>query len=302
MSSKTRRASFWASAAAHARDAMAHAAFPRRLLGASALAIYAFSAYPIAEPTSEWSLSLAQGSDAIELERHDAFAAHVRSVAARVGVKNPERLSIRVGEETAGASLGANVSIGHRGACMLLPAELYDAFYATPAERAEHDLPSRDEVNFVLAHESAHIAKNHAVVSAAALPLSMLACCFLVAKIPNTLLASAVGCAVLMGSNTLLSWRIEHEADHVAAAHGYARGGIHCFERKLSRNCELRLLVDASVLITEEGNYLGDAAHPLLTWRIRHLEQLLANATSTPAHDGHVLESLDAGCRYCFKV
>ncbi|TYZ67305.1 hypothetical protein PybrP1_003831, partial [[Pythium] brassicae (nom. inval.)] len=240
--------------------------------------MYAFSSYPIAEPTSDFSLSLAQGADSIELDRRDPFAANVRAVAARIGVKDPERLSIRVGEQTNGASLGTNATIGQRGACVILPAELYDAFHATPAQRQRFDLPDRDEIDFVLAHESAHIAKNHLLLSGAFLPVSLMSTCWLIKKVPNKLVATVAGTIALVGSNMLLSWRIEHEADHVAAAHGYARGGIHCFERKLSRNCEMRSAL-RSRLITKEGNYLGDAAHPLLTSRIQHL-QLIADAAA----------------------
>lgn len=278
----------WTFAVTQAHRMISNAAFTRRFVSASALAMYAFSSYPIAEPTSNFSLSLAQGTDSVELERQDPFAINVRSVAARVGVKDPERLSIRIGDETSGASLGANATIRRRGACIILPSELYEAFHATPAMREQYDIPSKDEINFVLAHESAHIAKNHSVVSGTFLPLSMLGCCYMIKKIPNKLVATVAGVATLVGGNTLLSWRIEHEADHVAAEHGYARGGIHCFERKLSRNCELRTLLQTK-MITERGNYLGDTAHPLLTWRIHHLQRI-ADATS------------HSGCKYCLKV
>jgi|UniRef100_K3XA10 hypothetical protein len=279
------------------RAMMSTAAFSRRFIGASALAMYAFSSYPIAEPTSDFSLSLAQGSDSVELDRRDPFAINVRNVAAHVGVKNPERLSIRVGEETAGASMGANVTIGRRGACIILPVELYEAFHATPAIRKKYDLPGKDEINFVLAHESAHIAKNHSVISGTFLPLSMVTCCYLIKKIPNKVLASAFGCLALVGGNTFLSWRIEHEADHVAAERGYAHGGINCFERKLSRNCELRTLLNTH-MITKQGNYLGDTAHPLLTSRIHHLK-LIADARASDATSALHAHS---GCKYCLRV
>ncbi|TYZ63632.1 hypothetical protein PybrP1_008995 [[Pythium] brassicae (nom. inval.)] len=278
---------------------MSKAAFTGRLVGVSTVALCAFACAPIANPTSAYSLRLAKGADAIELDSRDAFAVHVRNVAARVGVQHPERLSVRVGEETAGASLGANALIARRGACMVLPAELYDAFHATPAEREMFDLPCKDEINFVLAHESAHIAKNHAVVSGLALPTSMVAICFAAHKIPNKVLAAALGCAALVGGNTLLSWRIEHEADHVAAEHGYASGGINCFERRLFHNCELRALRHSN-LITETGNYLGDTAHPLLTWRISHLK-LLVDEAANVASDNNAFQT-SSGCAYCLKV
>lgn len=277
---------------------MSKASVAARLVGVSTVALCVFTAIPIAEPTSAYSLRLAQATDAIELDRRDAFAINVRKVAARVGVKHPERLSIHVGESTAGASLGANATISSRGACMVLPTELYEAFHATPAEREMFDLPCKEEVNFVLAHESAHIAKNHAIVSGVFLPASMIAICYAAHKTPNKLLAAALGCATLIGGNTLLSWRIEHEADHVAAEHGFARGGINCFERRLFRNCELREMRHSN-LITEKGNYLGDTAHPLLTSRIRHLKLIVEEAASA-ASDDDALQS--SGCAYCLRV
>lgn len=280
---------------------LSNAAFTRRFVSASALAMYAFSSYPIAEPTSDFSLSLAQGADSVELDRRDPFAANVRAVAARIGVKDPERLSIRVGEETTGASLGANATINRHGACVILPAELYDAFHATPAQRQRFDLPDRDEIDFVLAHESAHIAKNHLLLSAAFLPVSLLSTCWLIKKVPNKLVATVAGTLALVGSNVLVSWRIEHEADHVAAAHGYVRGGIRCFERKLSRNCEMRSAL-RSRLITKEGNYLGDAAHPLLTSRIHHLQLIAdARAVSSVASDDNHHEHHHL-CKYCLSA
>lgn len=282
---------------------LSSAAFTRRFVSASALAMYAFSSYPIAEPTSDLSLSLAHGADSVELDRRDPFAVNVRAVAARIGIKDPERLSIRVGEQTTGASLGTNATILRRGACVILPAELYEAFHATPAQRQRFDLPDRDEIDFVLAHESAHIVKNHLLVSGVFLPMSLVASCWLIKKIPNKVLATAAGTLALVGSNMLVSWRIEHEADHVAAAHGYARGGIHCFERKLSRNCEMRSALH-SRLITKEGNYLGDAAHPLLTSRIQHL-QLIADAAATSTvvdNDYSNDHPHHSGCKYCLKV
>ncbi|KAE9216991.1 hypothetical protein PF005_g8831 [Phytophthora fragariae] len=62
-------------------------------------------------------------------------------------VKNLERISIRVGEESTGASMGANLTVGRRGACIVLPMELYDAFYAPSHVQDKYDLPKRDEID-----------------------------------------------------------------------------------------------------------------------------------------------------------
>ncbi|TMW66319.1 hypothetical protein Poli38472_004084 [Pythium oligandrum] len=273
------------------------AAFTRRFVGASALAMYAFSQYPLAQPTSDFSLSLAQGSDSVPLDRRDAFAVNLRQIAARIGVKHPERISIRIGEETSGASLGSNATIGWRGACLVLPLELYEAFHASDVMRKQFDdIPTREEINFVLAHESAHIARNHSIVSGTFLPMSLVACCYAIKKIPNKAVASVFGSLAMLGGNLLLSWRLEHEADHIAAENGFASGGIDCFQRKLSRNCELRSLLDTR-MITKEGNYLGDTSHPLLTSRIRHL-QLIAH---DPLHS-EASSSQHSGCRYCLRM
>jgi hypothetical protein len=150
------------------------AIYSKRLVGASGLLIYAYMSYPLAELTSAFSLSLAGSQDAVEVDRRDAFAANVRAVAARMGVKNPERLSIRASVDSAGVALGESATIDRRGACMVLPAKLYDAFHASPALREKYpSIRTIDAINFVLAHESTHIAKNHALFSNTSLPLSL---------------------------------------------------------------------------------------------------------------------------------
>ncbi|KAE9318900.1 hypothetical protein PF008_g18402, partial [Phytophthora fragariae] len=213
------------------------------------------------------------GLDAHELERKDPFAVNVRRIAARVGVKNPERISIRVGEESTGASMGTNLTVGRRGACIVLPMELYDAFYAPSHVQDKYDLPKRDEIDFVLAHESAHIAKNNSVYTGAFLPASVVGSCFAIHKIPNKLVAAGVGVLGVVGGNLYLSRTLEYEADQVAARSGFARGGIHCFQRKLSRNCQMRTALN-TWMIDERGNYLGDTTHPLLTSRVERLKLL----------------------------
>lgn len=289
---------------AKARQVMSAAIYSKRLVGASALFIYAYTSYPVAEPTSNYSLRLADGLDSIEVDRKDPFAINVRSVAARMGVNHPEKLSIRISEDSTGAALGTNATIAKRGACIVLPAELYDAFHASPALREKYrNIPTVDEINFVLAHESTHIAKNHALFSNAFLPLSLVLSNVAIRNIPNKLVAGAVGIAVILGGNTLLSWRLEHEADHAAAQQGYALGGIDCFQRKLARNCEMRSILNTR-MITEAGNYLGDTTHPMLTTRIRHLQHVAANnvllngagsSVESAAHEGGV-------CRYCLRL
>jgi hypothetical protein len=265
----------WKSAVRGTLKLMSTALYSKRFVGASALLLYGYASYPIANPTSTQSLRLAQGLDAHELDHKDPFAMNVRRIAARVGVKNPERISIRVGEESAGASMGANLTVGHRGACIVLPMELYDAFYAPKHLHAKYDIPKRDEIDFVLAHESAHIARNHSMYTTAFLPASLVGSCVAIHKIPNKLIAGIVGVLGIVGGNLFLSWSLEHEADQVAAESGFARGGINCFQRKLSRNCEMRSVLN-TWLIDERGNYLADTSHPLLTSRIERLKLLAA--------------------------
>ncbi|RLN72099.1 hypothetical protein BBO99_00009913 [Phytophthora kernoviae] len=258
---------------------MSTAVYSKRFISVSALLLYGYSSYPIAKPTSTHSLRLAQGLDSHELDRQDEFAINVRKIAARVGVKNPERLSIRVGEECSGASMGANLTIDRRGACIVLPMELYDAFYAPSHLHEKYDIPKADEIDFVLAHESAHIAKNHSMLTGAFLPVSLVGSCYAIKKIPNKMVAGIVGVLGIAGGNLLLSWSLEHQADQVAAEKGYARGGINCFQRKLLWNCEMRSVLN-TWLITEKGNYLGDTSHPLLTSRIERLK-LMATVEPT---------------------
>ncbi|CAI5740500.1 unnamed protein product [Peronospora destructor] len=252
---------------------MSIALYSKRFVGASALLLYGHASYPIAKPTSTHSLRLAQGLDAYELGDKDLFAMNVRNVAARVGVKYPERISIRVGVQSAGASMGTNLAIRQRGACIVLPMELYDAFYAPPQLHKKHNIAKRHEIDFVLAHESAHIAKNHSMYTAAFLPASVVGSYVAINKIPNKWIAGIVSVLGIIGSHFYLSWSLEHEADQVAAENGFACGGISFFQRKLIRNCEMRSLLNTR-MITKSGNYLGDTSHPLLTSRIERLQFL----------------------------
>ncbi|KAE9118197.1 hypothetical protein PF007_g9016 [Phytophthora fragariae] len=43
--------------------------------------------------------------------------------------------------------MGANLTVGRRGACIVLPMELYDAFYAPSHVQDKYDLPKRDEID-----------------------------------------------------------------------------------------------------------------------------------------------------------
>ena len=253
----------------------------KRCVGASALLLYGYASYPIAKPTSTHSLRLAQGLDAHELGDNDRFAMTVRNIAARVGVKNPERISIRVGVQSAGASMGTNLTMRQCGACIVLPMELYDAFYAPPHVHNKDDIAKRHEIAFVVAHESAHIAKNHSMYTAAFLPVSLMGSYVAINTIPNKWIASIVTVVGLVSSHVYLSWSLEHEADQVAAAHGFAWGGIHFFQRKVIRNCAMRSLLNTR-MITKSGNYLGDTSHPLLTSRIERLQRLTSCSDRPP--------------------
>ncbi|UIZ20650.1 hypothetical protein KXD40_000465 [Peronospora effusa] len=257
--------------------------YSKRFVGASALLLYGYALYPIVKPTSTRSLRLAQGLDAHELGEKDLFAMNVRNIAARVGVKNPERISIRVGMQSAGASMGTNFTIRERGACIVVPMELYDAFYAPSHLYKKYDMAKRHEIDFVLAHESAHIAKNHSMYTAAFLPASLIGSYVAINKIPNKLIAGIVSMLSIIGSHLYLSWSLEHEADQVAAANGFACGGISYFQRKLIRNCEMRSLYKTR-MITKRGNYLGDTSHPFLTSRIERLQFLTLCSDSQPCH------------------
>ncbi|OWZ21047.1 Metalloprotease [Phytophthora megakarya] len=245
--------------------------YSKRFISALSLILYGYASYPIAVPTSSQSLRLAKGLDAHELDCKDSFAVYVKNIAIRVGVKNPELISIRVGEQSTSASMGTNLTINRFGACIVLPMELYDAFYTPLQLHDTYNIPKRDEIDFVLAHESAHIVKNHSIFTGAFLPASLIGIGVTIHKIPNKLIAGIVGVLGIVGGNLYLSWNLEHEADRVAAESGFAIGGINCFQRKLSRNCALRSVLK-TWMITEKGNYLGDITHPLLTSRIERLK------------------------------
>ncbi|KAI9922615.1 hypothetical protein PsorP6_000668 [Peronosclerospora sorghi] len=258
---------------------MTTALYSKRFIGTSALLLYGYACYPSICPTSKYSLRLAHGLESHELEYKDPFAVNVRTIAARVGVTDAERLSIRVGGQSAGASIGTNRTLKQCGACIVLPWELYDAFYAPSHLHKVYDIPQRDEIDFTLAHECAHIARNHAMYTAAFLPVSLVGSCVAIRTIPNKVIGGIIGVLGLVGGNMYLSWSFEHEADQVAAESGFARGGIHCFQRKLSRNCAIRSRLHTR-MITENGNYLGDPSHPLLTSRIKRLIRLTRSDTT----------------------
>ncbi|CAK4651692.1 hypothetical protein LEN26_020549 [Aphanomyces euteiches] len=159
---------------------------------------------------------------------------------------------------------------------------VYESFFAkTPCDEAL----TRDEVEFILAHECTHLAKNHPLIMASFVPLSMLSSVMVARRLASRSQAGAalVSVGLLALSGMGLSWRMEYEADHGAAALGasYRSGGVDMLERTRRQNCMLKQMWPTR-LITDEGNYLADTAHPWLTSRIRHLE-LLNQLESTTA-------------------
>jgi hypothetical protein len=257
-----------------ASAAASHVFSKRFTVSLAGFSMYSFSSYPLFDPCGQFTLNLAGAADAVELFPEDPFVKNLKQIATRMGVRNPERLSIRISDETSGASIGSNLTLRLSGGCIVLPRELHQGFHATAAQRTEFDLPEKEEVNFVLAHEIAHIARNHSILTTAFLPGSIMTSYMMMKCFPNKLIGSLLGCFAIAASNIWMSWQVEHEADHMAASLGFAKGGINCFQRKLSRNCELRTLLNTS-MITKKGNYLGDTSHPLLTTRLQHLEDLL---------------------------
>ncbi|KAF0741855.1 hypothetical protein Ae201684P_017902 [Aphanomyces euteiches] len=245
----------------------------RRLLGGATAVIFVKLALPICRPHDPNDVPLAD---------NDTFVIATRKIAHRTGLLHPENLRVYVssGGET-GGSIGANLRWLNRSS-ICVSDMVYESFFAkTPCDEAL----TRDEVEFILAHECTHLAKNHPLSMASFVPPSMLSSVMVARRLASRSRAGAalVSVGLLALSGMGLSWRMEYEADHGAAALGasYRSGGVDMLERTRRQNCMLKQMWPTR-LITDEGNYLADTAHPWLTSRIRHLE-LLNQLESTTA-------------------
>ncbi|CCI42700.1 unnamed protein product [Albugo candida] len=237
------------------------------VLGFSTVIMSGYAAYTIADPTNVFALRQANAETSILLQQSDSFVQYASKIASQVGVRSAENLEIRLSQQNAGASLGTNLK---KKACIILPLDLYTAFHSNSSDSVDTDLPSPAELDFVIAHESAHIADNHMVISRAAFPISLFGAYSFMSKIPNKWVAAMVGCGTLLLTNIFVSRQIEYRADAIAAKAGYGHGGVVLFKRSQVRNCRVRELTK-SRMITKRGDYLGDIMHPLLTSRIKRL-------------------------------
>lgn len=236
------------------------------VLGFSTVIMSGYAAYTIADPTNVFALRQANAETSILLQKSDSFVQYASKIASQVGVRSAENLEIRLSQQNAGASLGTNL----KKACIILPLDLYTAFHSSLSDSVDTDLPSPAELDFVIAHESAHIADSHMVISRVAFPISLFGAYSIMGKIPNKWVAAMVGCATLLLTNIFVSRQIEYRADAIAAKAGYGYGGVVLFKRSQVRNCRVRELTK-SRMITKRGDYLGDIMHPLLTSRIKRL-------------------------------
>ncbi|CAK4503129.1 unnamed protein product [Aphanomyces euteiches] len=244
----------------------------RRLLKGAASVVFASSVYPIYRPQTT--------EDSIRLDENDPIVIKTREIASRTGVSHPNKIQVYLSEDgETGGSIGANV-FGRGIVC--ISESVYRGFHLDQETWLDDDedsvadeTPSKEEVEFILAHECVHLAKNHSLVMSSFVPIAMLSSASLTTKVHNKFIATLLGVGTLVISGLYLSWCMEYEADHGAASLGksFHRGGLYALERTRRRNCMLKRVVGTK-WITEEGNYLGDTAHPWLTTRIDHLAHL----------------------------
>nr|CCA14522.1 metalloprotease family M48X putative [Albugo laibachii Nc14] len=211
-----------------------------------------YAAYTIAEPTNVFMLRQANAETSVLLQNSDPFVQYASKIASQVGIRFAGSLEFRLSEQNAGTSLGINLT----KACIIVPLELYTAYHSNESDRSNADLPSLAEIDFVIAHECAHIADNHMIISRAAFPISLFGAYSLISKISNKWLAAIAGCATLLLTNVCVSRQIEYRADAIVAKAGFGPGGVQFFKRSQVRNCEVRELTK-SPMITESGDYLG---------------------------------------------
>ncbi|OQR87325.1 metalloprotease family M48X [Achlya hypogyna] len=252
--------------------------YSRRLLVTCASTMFASATFPVAMPHSPLALRAIGASDTKELDASDDFVVQAREIARQLGVRHPENLRVLMdlADGEGGGALGADV-FGR--SAIWISESIYRGFHQTPSPTStvqdiEAD-PAREEVEFILAHECAHIANNHSLKMTSFIPLSMFGSYAIATKVPHKLIGAVLGFGLIAAGGWYLSWHMEHEADHLAASLGqrFRDGGLSTFERSRVRNCFLKSYFDTR-MITEEGNYLGDTSHPWLTTRIHHLEHM----------------------------
>ncbi|RHY97368.1 hypothetical protein DYB37_011477 [Aphanomyces astaci] len=236
----------------------------RRVLAGAATALFASSVYPVYNPRCT--------DGAMRLDDDDPIVHATREIAFQTGVTHPENVHVYVSMDgETGGSMGANV-FGRGSVC--ISNAVYRGFHLDESvdDEDEDDLPSKEEAEFILAHECVHLAKNHSLVMSSFVPMAMLSSASITTKVSNKFLATLLGVGSLVVGGIYLSWWMEYEADHGAASlgHRFHIGGLSTLERTRRRNCMFKQM-HPTRWITDEGNYLADTAHPWLTTRIDHL-------------------------------
>lgn len=296
-------------------------------MSACAAVFGAHGAFVSLAPASWYGALVAGDASGKELEPGHPLARRVRAVAERLSVP-AQGLRVFVSASERASSLGVPFRVFSSSAVVTLPAS-----FATAIEEEDAGdwllhgeplcptlvLPTEGEMDFTIAHELTHIRHADSLVgaltTAASLVLgyeggNLLAERIAPARVlPLHVQAGFRGVAAVAASAAsimLLTRYQEWRADRGAARAGFALGGLYAFERARALNRAVKGVV-GHALITRDGDFLGDPAHPPLSDRVAHMRQRVRHGAADvdAAASGawsSLLSSLSLACSHAGDV
>jgi len=250
-------------------------------------AVFSLNPKPILHPLIESHIAKE------ELEVLEKRKENFRDILRKVGVRNFDKIELIETEDIGPTTVGCDLPLIPSKAIVLVPKALLRA-----AELTEEDLPIEErqrlleatgtlvptekELQYILGHEAAHLAKNHSLKTAVS-GFSTFWGSYLLASrcklFPKTPVAcSLFGMAATAAIVGVVSVLQEREADLTSAARlGCAHEAKELVEKKIQQNLWLRREGNESTwrtMITSRGNDLLEWEHPSVTWQLNYLSQL----------------------------
>lgn len=245
-----------------------------------------------------------------EHQHQQHWESKFRDILRRVGVRNADKVTLVETDNFGPTTVGCDLPFIKHHAVVFVPKVLLQAAEYSDRELTEEDrlqlvtetgtlYPTEREMDYILGHEAAHLAKNHSLKSSA-VGLASLSISFGFLSLlasqnkqqllrtttkrllssPSTLLGqrsiiSLASTAAVIGLVSLLQ---EKEADITSATRlDRVREASELVEKKRLQNLWLRHQAGDSVLksfVSANGNNLLEWEHPSLTWQQSYLQRL----------------------------
>lgn len=226
----------------------------------------------------------------------------LHTILKSVGVKNAENVKLIETESFGPTTVGCDLPFSKTKAIVFVPRALLLASEEELSEEQRRDIleadgtlfPTEKEMDYILGHEAAHLAKNHSLKSSAVGLTSLgLSLGFLNSVsgatrqitssvvIRRSLFSIAVS-AMAVGAVSILQ---EREADLTSASKlNCVHEASLLVEKKRKQNLWVREQAGGSLLrsfVSARGNDLLEWEHPSVTWQLSYLEKLERQSQSS---------------------